>query len=115
MIYQGSQGSLTLFYKGLLISSFALTNKKTFELYKYQGEDLILKSLRENLKMKLQIQTYIHFCNIIYRRKLNKEAIFKSDHELFSSCIFALLKLKIINDDDDNGYLIMPPIKKILA
>lgn len=105
MIYQGCNGSLNLFYKDKLISSFALTNKKTFENYKYQGEYLILQSLRENLNIKKQIYTYIHFCNAIYRRKLNNQAIRRSDHEMFLSCFFALLKLKIIDNED---YLIMP-------
>ena len=47
MIYNGCDGSLNLYYKGLLISSFALTKNKTFERYKYQGEYLILKSMKQ--------------------------------------------------------------------
>ena len=105
MIYQGCNGSLNLFYKDKLISSFALTNKKSFEDYKYQGEYLILQSLRENLNIKKQIRTYTYFCNSIYRRKINNQAIRRSDHEMFLSCFFALLKFKI-NDSED--YLIMP-------
>ena len=105
MIYQGCNGSLNLYYKDKLISSFALTNKKTFEAYKYQGEYLILKSLRDNLNIKKQIYTYTYFCNNIYRRKINNQAIRRSDHEMFLSCFFALLKLKIIDNED---YLIMP-------
>ena len=51
MIKQGCNGSLNMYYKGLLVSSFALTNKKTFERYEYQGEYLVLKSMRENFKI----------------------------------------------------------------
>ena len=97
MIYEGSQGSLNLYYNGLLISSFPLTKKKTFEQYKYQ----------DNLNIKLQIKTYKYFCNMIYERKKNKQAIRRSDHELFISSLFALLKLKVIENDSDNGYLTM--------
>ena len=104
MIYQGCNGSLNLFYKDKLISSFALTNKKTFEDYKYQGEYLILQSLKENMKLKKQIYTYTHFCNTLYSRKINDQPIRRSDHELFISCFFALLKLKVFADED---YLIM--------
>ena len=50
---------------------------------------------------------YLHFCNVIHQRKINRQAIRRSDHELFISCFFALMKLKIIEDDDMNGTLIM--------
>ena len=107
MIYKGSQGNLSLHYKGMMISNYALTKKKTFDAYKYQGEHLILQSLKENLKLKQQIQIYLHFCNVVYKRKLLKQAIRRSDHELFISCFFALMKLQILEDDDMNGILIM--------
>jgi hypothetical protein len=107
-IYNGSNGSLTLYYKGLLISSFPLNKKKTFERYSYQGEYLILTSMKENFKIKQIIYTFTHFCNMIYNRKLNKQPIRRSDHQYFISCLFGLLKLKIIENDELNGYLLMP-------
>lgn len=107
-IYNGSNGSLNLYYKGLLISSFALTKNKTFNVYKYQGEHFILTSMKENIKMKQIIYTCTYFCNLIYTRKKNKQAIRKSYHELFLGSLFALMKLKIIDNDESNGYLIMP-------
>ena len=109
-IYNGCDGSLNLIYKGLLISSFALTKKKTFERYKYQGDYLIIESMKQNKKIKDIIYTLTRFCNIIYLKKKKKYPIWKSDHELFLSSFFALMKLKIIHNDDDNGngYLIMP-------
>lgn len=111
MIYNGINGSLNLYYKGLLISSFALTNKKTFEKYQYQGQHLILKCMKENFNIKVMIKAFIEFCNIIYRRKYNKQPIRRSDHEYFLSTLFALIKLKIIDNDENNGYLIMPKKK----
>ncbi len=105
MIREGSNGSLNLYYKDLLISSFPLTNKKTFERYFYQGEYLIRKS--KHIPIKIQIKTYIQFCNMIHRRKFNGEPIYKSDHELFLNSLFALMRLNIIDDDESNGYLIM--------
>jgi hypothetical protein len=107
MIYNGCNGSLNLYYKGLLVSSFPLTNKKTFDKYKYQGEYLILKSMKEKFKLKQIIFTLTKFCNIIYDRKKDNKAIRRSDHEFFISCLFGLLKLKIIDNDESNGYLIM--------
>lgn len=106
-IYNGPDGSLNLYYKGLLISSFPLSKKNNFKAYEYQGEYLILKSMREKLKIKQIIYTFTNFCNIIYSRKKNKQPIRRSDHEMFISCLFGLLKLKIIENDETNGYLIM--------
>ena len=107
MIYKGANGNLSLHYKGVMVSNYPLSKKKTYERYKYQGEYLILKSLKENMKLKKQIQIYLHFCNVIHKRKLNQQAIRRSDHELFISCFFALMKLKILEEDDMNGILIM--------
>lgn len=94
------KNNLVLFYKDLLIGSYPLTDLKTYERYKYQGEYLILKSLKENIKIKSQIKTYLLFCNQILRRKQDKLGIWRSDYEMFLSCIFALIKLKIIDEDD---------------
>ena len=106
-IYNGSDGSLNLYYKGLLISSFPLSRKNNFERYQYQGEYLILKSMREKLNIKQIIFTLTDFCNIIYARKKNSQPIRRSDHQMFISCLFGLLKFKIIDNDESNGYLIM--------
>jgi hypothetical protein len=99
MIYYGKHGSLILFYKNLLIGSYPLTNLKTYERYKYQGEYLILKSLN-TIPLKLQIKTYTTFIEMIYLRKLNNKGIYRSDYEMFLNCIFALIKLKQLDEDD---------------
>jgi hypothetical protein len=102
-IFNGNQGSVCLYYKGLLISSYPLTNKKTLEAYLYQGEELIYKS--KGIPIKVQIKTYLHFCNQIYIRKKNNQAIRRSDHIYFLNCLTALLRLKIIDNDETNGYM----------
>ena len=99
MIIYGKKGSLILFYKGLLIGSYPLSNFKTYERYKYHGECLILKSLKK-IPLKLQIKTYIAFCDMIYERKKNKLGIHRADYECFLNSIFALIKFKKLNEDD---------------
>ena len=69
--------------------------------------------MKEKLKIKQIIFTLTHFCNIIYQRKKNKQPIRRSDHEMFISCLFGLLKLKIIENDESNGYLIMKKKKTL--
>tara|TARA_R110000803_G_scaffold118639_8_gene187027 strand:- start:899 stop:1195 length:297 start_codon:yes stop_codon:yes gene_type:complete len=91
-----------------MISNYPLTEWETIDRYKYQGNYLILKSLKDNLNLKAIIKMCFHFCNLIHKRKLNNQAVYRSDHNLFISCFFALMKLKIIEEDDENGILIMP-------
>ena len=119
MIYNGSQGTICFYFKGLLISSFPLHKpNKDAARYIYQGDYLLLQVLRDpkhkNTKIYEHIKVLTHFCNQIYRRKLNKQAIRRSDHELFLSSVMALEKLKIIDSeyDAENGYFIMPKKKK---
>tara|TARA_R110000744_G_scaffold65792_2_gene134697 strand:+ start:99 stop:422 length:324 start_codon:yes stop_codon:yes gene_type:complete len=107
MIYKGSTGNLSIHYKGVMVSNYSLTKNKTYSRYKDQGDHLILQSLKENIKLKKQIQIFLNFCNVIHKRKINQQPIRRTDHELFISCFFALMKLKIIEDDDMNGILIM--------
>ena len=106
MIRQGSKGSITFFFKGKLISSFPLTEKKTLERYLYHGEHLIRESKGFNIKQ--QIKVYTVFCNKILRKKNNKEKINSEDHIYFMYCITALLRLRILDNDAENGYLCMP-------
>mgnify|MGYP003635752121 FL=1 len=100
MIIQGTKGSLTLFYKDELISSYPLSVKKTYEIYKCQGEYIILKSMKAGLKIKEQIYTYLYFCNQMIRLKNEGKSIRRTDSELFLSCIFALIKFNILDEDD---------------
>lgn len=111
-IFEGKHGSLNLYYKGLLISSFPLSKYKTFGRYQYQGYHIILQSMKQGFKQQQIIITLINFCEVIYNRKKNKQCIRRSDHEFFLSCLFGLLKLNIISNDESNGYLIMKKKKK---
>ena len=96
MIFNGSEGSLNLFYGGLLISSFALCKKKTFKRYEYMGQKLILDSLKDNISLDNQIPAYIYFCSKLF--------LLKSENK-------SIIKLKILDDDDENGFFIQPKKK----
>ena len=47
----------------------------------------------------------------MYERKKRKESIWKQDHELLMCMVFALIKLKVLDEDDH--ILIMPKKKKL--
>jgi hypothetical protein len=101
MIKQGSKGSLTLFYKDTLIASYPLTNSRTYDGYKLMGEVLILHSLKETgVNIKAQIYTYTFFCNQILTKNRKGFSIRTRDSELFLATLFALIKLKILDEDD---------------
>ena len=55
--------NLVLFYKDLLIGSYPITDLKTYERYKEQGNLLILESLKENIPFTLEYkQEFAKIC-----------------------------------------------------
>ena len=113
MLYYGNQGTLCFYYKGLLISSFSLSKREPFERYMNQGEAIIKAS--KGIPIKTQLTAYTHFCNMIYNRKKNNQPIRRSDHIHFLNCITALLRLRIIENDELNGYMVFKKKKKITS
>ena len=112
MIIYGSKGSLILFYNDLLIGSYPLSNLKTYERYKNQGNLLILDSLK-TINLQFQIKTYTTFCDMIYQRKREGLGIFASDYEHLLNAIFALIKLKKL-DEDESVYIVEKRKKKYI-
>jgi hypothetical protein len=111
MIYNGSNGTVCFYFKGLLISSYPLTKKKTLHAYLNQGTELIRAS--KGIPIMTQVKTYKLFCNSIYRRKKEGLPIRRSDHIYFLNCITALLRLRMLENDETNGYMCFPK-KKLL-
>lgn len=94
---------LYTFWKGTLLSKWE--EVKDDECLKY-GKDLIEHSIRQNIPIKTQIQTYIHFLNCVKRRKDNNQSIYRSDHQMAYHSLMALCYLKIVHlDDDTSGIL----------
>jgi len=110
MLFYGSKGTICFYFKGLLISSHPLTKKKTLDAYLYHGEHLIYQSKGKNILY--QIKVYTQFCNKIYRKKKNNQKICTDDHIYFLYCLTALMRLKIINNDESNGYMCFSKKKK---
>jgi hypothetical protein len=109
-VFNGSQGSICLYYKGLLVSSFPLSKQHTMERYQYQGDYIIRHS--KGIPIKNQINAYLHYCNMIHERKLNKQGIRRNDHIYFLNCLMALLRLRVIENDELNGFMCFKKKKK---
>jgi hypothetical protein len=99
MIIAGSQGSLVLFWNNLLISGFPL-GYHDYDYYKQIANELIVQTLRLNIPMKEQIKKYQCMCEITHKRKKTKTKMCRRDHELFLASCLALVKLKIIDEED---------------
>jgi len=99
---ESEYGSVSLFWNGLLISMF---EREAVEDYLEEGEYLIRQT--KGIPIKQQIFTYKLYCEQIYRNKKNKKRITYEDHSLFRKCLFALMRLGIVKNDENFGYLTM--------
>lgn len=96
-----------VFWKSKYISKFKYNNKD--ELL-HIGKDFVENNLRHGKNLKLQISIYRRFLDIIYSRKINKQPIRRSDHNLALHSILGLIRLKNIEQEDDpNCGLFFPP------
>jgi len=109
-IFEGTDGSINLFWNDLFISSFALSKLKTLESYYDEGNHILLEALRDGVSIDKVKFMFRYFCRGMYKRKKNKLPIYRTDHILFMCTIFALIKLKDVDIDD--VLLIMPKKKK---
>jgi hypothetical protein len=102
MLRESKYGSVSLFWNGLLISMF---EREAVEDYMKEGEYLIRET--KGIPIKDQIITYKLYCEAIYKNKKNKKRITYEDHYLFRKCLFALMRLGIVENDENNGYFCM--------
>ena len=104
----GSEGSISLYYQGLMVSTLPLTKKKTFDYYRKNGEDSIIRHFKEGYSLKKQIAISRTFCEVFTYRRASGQKVAKEDHIMMCQALFVLLKTKVIDNDELNGYLIMP-------
>ncbi len=104
----GSEGSISLYYHGMMTSTLPLTKTKTLDYYRKLGEDSIIKHFKEGYNLKKQIHISKLFCQVFAYRRKNNQKVSSDDHLMMCQALFVLLKTKVINNDELNGYLIMP-------
>ena len=109
---EGNKGSISLFFKGTLFAMYPLSDEYNLDYYYDTGEDIIRKSKEMGYNIKQQLIVYYGFLNKIERRKREKLPIYASDLDKATHSLFALLRLRLIEDDELNGYLIMPKRRK---
>jgi hypothetical protein len=123
MIREGIDGSLCVYWKGCLICSYPLDYSKISgkdgrpdEYFTKEGNEIIVLMMREaKFNIKQQINHYKMICNDVHKRKVEEgKAIWASDYEMFTTSIYALRKLKFIDDDLHirDGIAFFPRYKK---
>lgn len=124
MIREGKDGSLCMYWRGKLITSYPLDydiepkgkcrEGRPDEFFTSQAENIIIKMMRiTGFTIKEQINHYKLICNDTYKRKMNGQGIWSSDYELFGVAIYSLRRLKYIQDDlhDQDGIAFFPKYK----
>ncbi len=110
MLRESEYGSVSLFWNGLLISMFEReTASEADKDYMEEGEYLIRET--KGVPIKRQVLIYKVYCETLYKNKKKKKRITYEEHNLFRKCLFALMRLNIIQNDDNYGYLNMPKRK----
>lgn len=102
MLRESKYGSVSLFWNGLLISMF---EREAQENFMEEGEYLIRQT--KGVSIKEQILTYKLYCDVIYKKKKEKNRITYDDHYIFRKCLFALMRLGIVENNEHNGYFCM--------
>ena len=100
MIKVGKEGSICLYWNDLLISSIPI-GKRKWDDYLKESEKFILDSMKQyNKNIKEVIYYTKKFCDITYRRKLEKKRLNTDDHSYFQLSLISLVRLKLLDFDD---------------
>jgi hypothetical protein len=101
---------ITLHYKNTFISKFNLRYPE--EAFDFANNNLITVMRDEKINIK-EIKTMFQiFVDQFYKMRSNKVKCISSDHTLFMGAFLALMKMNIIPNDNQNGYIITKRKKK---
>lgn len=103
-LFTGSD-KLLAYYKGsclgILCNSFLYTNLDDLT------RKMINNGINQNITIKQQIQTYVEQLEIIKTNMIQKYPLTKDEESLWFLNIYALINLKILKNDDMNGFLLI--------
>tara|TARA_R100000951_G_C2646636_1_gene182779 strand:+ start:2116 stop:2463 length:348 start_codon:yes stop_codon:yes gene_type:complete len=95
---------ITLHYKNTYISKFNLRDPN--EAFDYANNNLI-KVMREEKINILEIKRmFLLFVEQFYKMRVNRIKCNMEDHNLFMAAFLALMKMNIIQDNNENGFII---------
>ena len=109
----GKDGQIALFYRDIHIANFPL-GVMQLDDYQYNANQLILDGMKDGLKIPAIIHACRLFCESIRyltwdnnrKKKYKRKEISLEDYRLFLGSLLALVKLKIVDEED--AYMIFP-------
>lgn len=111
MIFEGSEGSISIFFRGKLIASKGLKKKSTYEFMVKEANRLIIDGMHHKVPIKEQVK--LHYIHLAQSHKWNQKYKSRKDQAVVVLAMLCLLKLKFFSEEDpENGILIMPKRKE---
>lgn len=101
---------ITLHYKNTYLSKFNL--KEPNEAFDYANDNLIQVMREEKVSIHEIKRMFLLFVEQFHKMRVNKVKCSMSDHNLFMAAFLALMKMNIIPNDNQNGYIITKRKKK---
>jgi len=103
----GKDGQIALFYRDTHIANFPL-GVMGIDDYQHNANLLIIDGMKDGLKIPAIIHACKLFCESIRyltwdnnrKKKYKRKEISLEDYRLFLGSLFALVKLKIVDEDD---------------
>jgi len=95
---------MTLHYKNKLISKFNL--KYPDEAIDFARDNIINCMRDEKVNIHEIKKMFLMYVNQFYKLRINKVKCTSSDHKLFMGALLGLMKMKVIEDDNENGFII---------
>ena len=83
------------------------------DLLNKNANKMIIETMKKGVNLKTQMETYDRVIKGAIRKLKRNEYVSKLDKRLCSLGIISLIKLKKINNDDKNGYLIVKNKSKV--
>jgi len=96
---------ITFHYKGRLLSKY-ITDDAGIQKILDRGNRIVLEGLRKGQSLSQCIITFTNYLNLFYQRRTNGKRVTKTDHDIFTGVLLALMKCKRIVEDDRTGYII---------
>ena len=105
---------ISFHYDGYLFNMETLPTDDS-DLINKNANSMIIETMKRGVNLKTQIETYDRVIRGVVRKLKRNEYVSKLDKRLCSMGLVSLIKLKKINNDNKNGYLIIKNKSKIKA
>jgi len=93
--------TICYFYNGHLCSTYKIKDE---EEHLSLGNKLLLQGLNNNKTIKEMIKVMSFYVKLFHHRRINKLKVSSHDHNMFFQSLLGLIKLKVLDNDEMNGW-----------